>query len=192
MEIVIVGNTKNYRSTLDCKCYDKGGEILARSDSFEELINKSLDKIESWVETGDTDKEIAEKLGMSYSTYRKYKSNNVALQGRIATARDKKNQEVEKALYKKCLGYPYYEEVATKIKEEILAEDGKTVLVKEDVKVVQVKKYSAPDLGAQKFWLTNRKNKSWKDDPNKVANDKKLIKLKEDEASIKKKMIEGM
>lgn len=187
-----MGNTKNYRSTLDCKCYDKGGEILARSDSFEELINKSLDKIESWVETGDTDKEIAEKLGISYSTYRKYKSNNVALQGRIATAKDKKNQEVEKSVYKKSIGFSYYEEVAIKVKEEVLAEDGESVLVKEHVEVVPVKKYAVPELAAAKFWLTNRKNRAWKDDPNKVANDKKLTKIKEDEASIKKKMIEGM
>lgn len=158
---------------------------MARSDSFEDIIESNLDQIESWVEHNNTDKEIAEKLGIAYSTYRKYKSTNVALKGRIATAKDKKNQEVEKALFKKCIGYKYTEEVATKIKEEVLAEDENTVLVKERVVVKEVKKYSGPDLNAQKFYLTNRSSARWKEDPHKTANDKKLTKLKEKEVNSK-------
>lgn len=158
---------------------------MARSDSFEELIESHLDKIEQWVEHNNTDKEIAEKLGIAYSTFRKYKSTNVALKSRIATAKDKKNQEVEKALYKGCVGYYYEEEVATKIKEECLAEDGKTIISKEDVKVVSVKKYKAPDLNAQKYWLNNKEKAKWKDDPHRVDNDKKLTKLKEKEVNSK-------
>lgn len=154
---------------------------MARSDSFESMINDRLDEIESWVEHGDTDKEIAKKLGISYSTYRKYKANSVALKGRIATAKDKQIQEVEKSLFKKCLGFNYYEEVPTKVKEEVLAEDGQTVLIKERVEVTQVKKYSPPDLNAQKYFLNNRNKAKWKDDPNKVENDKKNTKLREKE-----------
>ena len=164
---------------------------MARSDSFEELINNSLDKIESWVESGDTDKDIAEKLGIGYSTYRKYKANNVALKGAIATGKDKANQEVEKSLLKLCKGYKYYEEVATKVKTETRKPDG-TVVIEEDVKISNVKKYKAPELNAQKFWLINRKNKSWKDDPNKVENDKKLTKIKEKEAARQDKIMEGV
>ncbi|NFN09415.1 MULTISPECIES: hypothetical protein [Clostridium] len=163
---------------------------MARSDSYEELINNSLDKIESWVEGGDTDKDIAEKLGIGYSTYRKYKSNNVALRGAIATGKDKANQEVEKSLLKICKGYKYYEEVATKVKTETRKPDGSVVVV-EDVKISNVKKYKGPELNAQKFWLINRKNKAWKEDPNKVNNDSELLKLKKQEAEQHKKLIEG-
>jgi len=158
---------------------------MGRSDSFQEIIESSLDKIESWVQHGNTDKEIADKLGIGYSTYRKYKTSNVALKGAIATGKDKANQEVEKALFKKCLGYKYTEEVATKVKVEVLADDGKTILVKEDVVVKEVKKYSGPDLGAQKFYLTNRQGAKWKEDPHKIANDKKLTNLKEKEVNSK-------
>jgi len=158
---------------------------MARSDSVEDVIESNLDKIESMVENNHTDKEIAEKLGIAYSTYRKYKSTNVALKGRIATAKDKKNQEVEKALFKKCIGYKYTEEVVTKIKEEVLAADGTTILVKESVEVTEVKKFSGPDLGAQKFYLVNRSGVKWKEDPFKVANDKKITNLKEREVDAK-------
>ena len=157
---------------------------MARSDSYEELIEQSLDKIECWVENGDTDKDIAEKLGIAYSTYRKYKGTSVALKSRIATAKDKKNQEVEKALYKNCTGYDYIEETPVKVKEEYKTEDG-TVLTREIVVVKKIKKQKPADLGAQKYWLNNRLSNKWKDDPNKVANDKKIIKLKEKEINSK-------
>ena len=157
---------------------------MSRSDSYEELINQSLDKIECWVENGDTDKDIAEKLGIAYSTYRKYKGVSVALKSRIATAKDKKNQEVEKALYKNCIGYDYEEETPVKVKQEYKSEDG-TVLTKEVVIVKKIKKHHPGSLAAQQYWLDNRLSSKWKNDPHKVANDSKLTKLKEKELKSK-------
>lgn len=157
---------------------------MARSDSVQEQIESRINEIETWVEHGETDKEIAEKLGIGYSTYRKYKSDSVALKGAIATGKDKANQAVEKALLNNCLGYKYFEEIATKVKTETRSPDG-TITIEEDVVVKPVKKYAKPDLAAQKFWLINRKNKLWQDDPNKVNNDRKLTKLKEKEVNNK-------
>ncbi|MEG0133980.1 MAG: Xaa-His dipeptidase [Clostridium sp.] len=152
---------------------------------IEEKINSSLSLIESMVSEGSTDKEIAEKLGVSYSSFRRYKAQNTDLKAAIAQGKDKKNQNVIQALYKNCTGYKYYEEVATKVKVEELADDGKTILAKEKVVVSNVKKYKGPDLAAQKYWLNNRDKGKWQDDPNKVANDKKLTKLKEKEVNSK-------
>lgn len=158
---------------------------MIRSNSFEDIIESHLDQIEEWVEGNNTDKEIAIKLGVAYSTYRKYKTANAALKGRIATAKDKKIQEAEKALYKKCIGYKYKEKIATKIKEEVLADDGKTILVKERIDISEIEKYSAPDLAALKLFLTNRSGVKWKENPHRVENDKKLTKLKEIEVTAK-------
>lgn len=66
-----------------------------------------------------------------------------------------------------------------------MAEDGQTILVKEDVKISNVKKYKGPELGAMKFYLVNRNNKEWKDDPNKTKNDKEHLKLKKKEIESK-------
>lgn len=153
--------------------------------SNEERIQDNLTLIESMVSEGSTDKEIAEKLGLSYSTFRRYKSQNADLKAAIAQGKDKKNQSVIQALYKNCIGYKYYEEVLTKVKKEVLAEDGQTILVQEEVEISSVKKYKGPDLNAQKYWLNNRDTAKWKDDPNKTANDKKLTKLKEKEVNSK-------
>lgn len=148
----------------------------------EELIHDSLSLIESMVEGGSTDKEIAEKIGMSYSTFRRYKSKNSELKAAIAQGKDKKNQLVEQALFKCCTGYTYYEEVPTKVKEEVVAEDGKTILARESVQVSKVKKYRGPDLAAQKYWLNNKNKANWKEDPHRVENDKALIKIKQKES----------
>lgn len=156
---------------------------MSRKDSFEELINSSLDKIESMVERGCTDKEIASALGMGYSTFRKYKAESVALKGVIATGKDKLNQEVEKGVFKKATGFHYYEEVPTKVKEEKVV-DGQ-IVVEEKVVISKVKKYSHPDVNAQKFWLQNKKKANWKNDPHKIDIDKKSLKLKEREIDSK-------
>ena len=151
---------------------------------YERKIKEYLTQIESWVSEGQTDKEIAEKLSIPYSTFRRYKSQNSDLKTAIAQGKDKKNQNVIAALYKCCIGYKYYEEVPTKVKTEVTAPDG-TKTVTEDVKISSVKKYRGPDLNAQKYWLNNRDKAKWKDDPNKVENDKKLTKLKQKEVNSK-------
>ncbi|WP_238899451.1 Xaa-His dipeptidase [Clostridium sp. YIM B02500] len=153
--------------------------------SVEEKIRENLKMIESMVEQGSTDKEIAEKIDVGYSTFKSYKAKNKDLKELMAECKDKKNEQVEQSLFKICNGYKYYEEVATKVKNEALAEDGKTILVKEDVVVKSIKKYKGPDLAAQKYWLNNMKKTKWSEDPNKVLNDKKLTKLKEKEVNSK-------
>ena len=153
--------------------------------SNKDIIKDNLELIGTMVENGSTDKEIAKKIDIGYSTYRKYKAQDTDLKQVIAEGKDKKNQSVEQALYKCCVGYHYYEEAPTKVKTQTLAPDGKTILENEDVKVSNVKKYKGPDLAAQKYWLNNKEKAKWKEDPHKVTNDKKLTKLKEKEVNLK-------
>lgn len=149
------------------------------------IIYDSLSLIESMVEQNLTDKEIADKIGVTYSTFKRFKAQNSELKSIIAQGKDKKNQTVEQSLFKGCNGYKYYEEVVTKVKTETMAADGVTILVSEDVVISNVKKYKGPDLASQKYWLNNKNKAKWKDDPNKVANDIKLTKLKEIEVNSK-------
>ena len=152
--------------------------------SVDEDVESSLTLIISMLKDNATDKEIAEKLGISLSTWRRKKSQNPKVKAAVDEIVDERNQKVEESLFKCCTGYHYYEDVVTKVKEDILT-DGGIVLVKEDVKISKVKKFAKPDVNAQKYWLNNRKKASWKDDPNKVENDKKALKLKEKEINSK-------
>ena len=155
---------------------------MNKNDNLE-LIKSNLKNIEDWVSHGATDKDIAEKLGISYSTFRRYKKEFDELKGVIKQGKDKANENVEEALYQNAIGFVYEEEVANKVKDEEVV-DGQ-VIVHERIEIIKVKKYSKPDLAAQKFWLVNRKNSTWKNDPNVTANNNKLLKLKEKEVNSK-------
>jgi len=150
--------------------------------SLDDEIESKLPLIITMVKDGCKDKDIIEMLGISASTWKVKKAKNSKLRQALDEITDERNQEVEEALFKCCKGYSYYEEVATKVKEEVQGENG-VVLMKEDVKISKVKKYRGPDIAAQKYWLNNRKKAAWKDDPHKVENDKKALKLKEKELS---------
>lgn len=152
--------------------------------SVDEIIESNLTQVISMLKDDCKDKEIIEFLGISRSAWKAKKNNNLKLKQAIDEVKEARNEQVEDALFKCCTGYHYYEEVVSKVKEEVLAEDG-TVLLKEDVKVSKLKKYKGPDVNAQKYWLNNRKKAQWKDDPNKVDNDKKALKLKEKEIESK-------
>ena len=148
--------------------------------NYDEYLENAIDSIKTWVRDGITDKEISEKLGISYSTWKNKKAKNKVIKDAIDEIKDIRNQEVEEALFKNCKGYHYYEEVPTKVKEEVENEKG-TILTVEKVVISKVKKWKAADLAAQKYWLNNRKKAVWKEDPNKVAYNNKIIKLKEKE-----------
>lgn len=148
--------------------------------SIDEQLERDLDRIKSMVKNGFTDKEISEELGIGYSTWKNKKSQNKLIKAAIDEVKDTRNQEVEEALFKNCKGYHYYEEVPTKVKEEVINENG-TVLTVEKVVVSTVKKWKPADLAAQKYWLNNRKKATWKENPNAVELKRKELKLKEKE-----------
>lgn len=148
--------------------------------SIDEQLERDLDRIKSMVKNGFTDKEISEELGIGYSTWKNKKSQNKLIKAAIDEVKDTRNQEVEEALFKNCKGYHYYEEVPTKVKEEVINEKG-TVLTVEKVVVSTVKKWKPADLAAQKYWLNNRKKATWKENPNSVELKRKELKLKEKE-----------
>ncbi|APC41538.1 Xaa-His dipeptidase [Clostridium estertheticum] len=153
-------------------------------NNMDEELESQLKLIVSMVKDGCSDKEIVGKLGISPSTWKRKKAQNKIIKDALDEILDNRNYEVEESLFKCCNGYFYYEEVVTKVKEEVVGEND-IVLTKEDVKISKVKKYKAADIVAIKYWLNNKKKVVWKDDPHKVANDKKITGLKAIEVNAK-------
>lgn len=154
----------------------------------DEEIKSQIPLIISLLKEGMSEKNIAENMGISYATFKRKKAQIKELKEAIEEFDYSRNKEVEEALFKCCKGYHYWEEVATKVKEEYEGQDGQ-VLVREDIKISNVKKYKGPDLNAQKYWLNNKKSAHWKDDPNKVKNDRAVINLKKKDVELKEKDI---
>lgn len=152
--------------------------------SNKEKIENNLNNIESWIEEGLSEEQIAKKIDVAYSTFRRHKKENEQLKEVILIAKGKKCERVERALYKLCTGYEYQEEVPTKVKEEVKAEDG-SILLKEKVVISKVKKYKGPDIQAIKYYLGNRNGSRWQDEPHKVKLAIKGLEIKEKEVNSK-------
>ena len=114
------------------------------------ITEEGLLKIEGWARDGLTDKQIAENIGVAYSTFRAWIKRFPALSAPLKRGKEVIDRQVENALLKRALGYEYVETT----KE--LTDLGLTV-------TKQVTKQVAPDTTAQIFWLKNRKPQEWRD-----------------------------
>ena len=114
------------------------------------ITEEGLMKIEGWARDCLTDKQIAENIGVAYSTFRDWIKRFPALSAPLKRGKEVIDRQVENALLKRALGYEYVETT----KE--LTDLGLTV-------TKQVTKQVAPDTTAQIFWLKNRKPQEWRD-----------------------------
>ncbi|WP_394204644.1 helix-turn-helix domain-containing protein [Lactococcus chungangensis] len=114
------------------------------------ITEEGLLKIEGLARDGLTDKQIAENMGVAYSTFRDWIKRFPALSAPLKRGKEVIDRQVENALLKRALGYEYVETT----KE--LTDLGLTV-------TKQVTKQVAPDTTAQIFWLKNRKPQEWRD-----------------------------
>lgn len=155
-----------------------------------EIITENLKSIEEWAFQGMSQKDIADCLGIGYSTFRKIKAENVALLAVFEKVPKYKNKErekiknVEKSLYERAKGYEYESIEYVKVKSSGYDEKGKK-WEKEEVIEKPVKIHVPADVQAAKFFLFNRNKQEWKENPHKVQNDKELLELRKKEIKLK-------
>jgi len=124
-----------------------------RKNKYHTHVQSRLFEIEHWCRDGLTEEEIAKRLGIAYSTFKKYKREFPALSAALKNGKAIADYHVEDALFKRAVGF-YYDEA-----KEYLDENGIVV------KSIKLKKYMPPDPVAAIFWLKNRKPKSWRNNP---------------------------
>lgn len=118
---------------------------MARPSKYGTHVEPKLNLVEAWARDGLTDEQIANNLGVAYSTFREYKKDYPALSAALQKGKDDIDVMVENALLKAALGFEYEEEQVSK--------DG----------VYSVKKYAQPNTTALIFWLKNRRPQAWRD-----------------------------
>lgn len=139
---------------------------------YETLVLPRTEKIALWARRGATEKEIAKKLRLGYSTWRRYldeaESERAAAElagqeytGRyapllraLAGAREAADDEVEAALHRRACGGEYEERVYE------LRPDPETGQ-RQEVCVRRVVRQLPPDGDSAKFWLANRRSARW-------------------------------
>lgn len=112
-----------------------------RKCKYETNVKPYLQNIKKWIEQGATEKQIAEQLGIAYSSFNEYKLKFSELSEVLKT----KNMavlvdELRSALVKKALGFEYKE------KKEYMREDPNTG---DKVKYIEITtRQSLPDTTA--------------------------------------------
>ena len=165
-----------------------------RPNTWEEIILPRWADIQKMAEDGYTDRDIANALGIGFSTFTGHKTKHKDFSEMIKTAHRKPVDSIKKALFKRATGYRYSEKKVTveKIKlndflKSALEEIGiewdkieKPQLIKTEVTVKEM----PPDVAAGVVLL-----KHW-DRENEWTNDPAILKVKKEELKLRKQLAE--
>lgn len=144
---------------------------MARPNLYNTHVEPYLGQIKTWSRY-ETEKDIAGRLGIAATTFRRYKKEHPELAEAIKEGRQDFVAELKDALRKKALGF-YYEETKTvKRKDAGQAQ----------VSIETYKKYSPPDVAAINLLLKNYDKENWSNDPQALELRRKELEIREKQA----------
>ena len=151
------------------------GEAGVAKSKYETHVLPYLEKIADWAKAGATAKEIAEKLHIAYSTFRKYLDDGEngderysALSAAFVRACEVPDDEVEAALFKLATGYTVSLAKTFKVKRvDYDPETGRKTGEHEELVVGYDETHVPANAQAQMFWLANRRPDRWEYKPEK-------------------------
>lgn len=117
------------------------------------LEEDNLMLLECWTRDGYTFEDIANRIGISYSTLRAWRKQYPEIDTALKAGREIVDYKVENALLKSALGYKTKE-----VKVTTIMRHGKVV---ETIRETTDKE-QAPNVSAAQCWLYNRLPKKWK------------------------------
>jgi len=120
--------------------------------------NRVIKIITDMLILGAEHKEVCKALGISASTYYKWRKENKKLSNAIEEIEHLQTDNVEKSLYKRATGFWVTETTTNKSGES----------TKE--------RYIVPDTAALIFWLTNRRKDKWQNKQVHDVNARPLVK----------------
>lgn len=147
-------------------------------------VKKRLADVELWATMGLSETQIAYNLGISRATLENYKRDHLDILESLKRGKNQADFKVENALYKKATGYIVKETVAVKCKD-IYYDDNNNKCQRERLDTVEIEKEVPAETNAIKFYLINRKQGRWKDNPTRADIDKALLELKKKETESK-------
>lgn len=117
------------------------------------LEPEKLILLEGWARSGLSNQQIADNIGIAEKTFYEWINKHSKISESIKKGKEVADFEVENAMYKAAMGYEV-EEVKTTFED---TDNGQRK------RIEKTKKYIAPNVTAQIFWLKNRKSDEWRD-----------------------------
>ena len=122
-----------------------------------DVVKENLEQIKEWAETGVNEEQMAKSLGISVSTWEKYKNEFSELKEILKGGRIKLVADLKSALIKRALGFSY-EEKKQYIKED---DTGGTTTYTEITTKKALPDVAALNSALQNFdgdWYRDKKN----------------------------------
>lgn len=132
---------------------------MAKIDRW--LSREGLQQVETWA-AECTDQELAAKLGVTRSTLALWKKTNSDISDAVSRGRADVSAcaQVESTLLQRALGYDAVVKKAVKVRH-VRYENGQRVSEDEEVQLAEETQHVPADVGAIRFFLTNRAPKRW-------------------------------
>lgn len=126
---------------------------MAKSHILDKLLSDNgLFLLKSWIQDGYTVDDVCDMLGITSSTFYKWKNEYPQIDEAMAAGKELIDYKVENALLKTALGYKTKE-----VKVTTIMRHGKVVETQEEV----LTKEQPPNVQAITMWLCNRNKKKW-------------------------------
>lgn len=158
--------------------------MAGRPNKYETHVKPRFDEIAEWLESGATEKEVAENLGINKSVLCKYKNQYKELNNLVKNSRKKPVQAIKAALFKRAIGFQYTEKKVIRKQIVLDGEDEQSI----PATLVQTEEYTKnalPDPTAAMMLLKHwDKDEEWTSDP-------ASLKIKKEELELKKKQAES-
>lgn len=142
---------------------------MANVAKYDKKVKPYLDAIKGWCIRGVSDKEIADKLEIGYSTFFSYKNKYAELEEALTKKKDFADADIEGSLFKRAKGYDV-EEIKTYIQVDKNGNERK--------RIEKTKRHIPPDVTAIIFYLKNRLPHLYKDKPTEAGQGEDFEKLK--------------
>lgn len=148
--------------------------------SAKKIIKDNLDRIEKWVASGLSMKEIAKNLGISERTLYKYKASDEQFMQTVKKGRQVAVEILENTMFKSATGFTQTLKKYEKVKR-CTYKDGKKLKEWEEVIELEVEEYFKPDITAGIFLLKNWGN---------YVNEPRVLEIRQQELELQKKKLE--
>lgn len=148
--------------------------------SAKKIIRDNLNKIEKWVASGLSMKEIAKNLGISERTLYKYKATDAQFMQTVKKGRQVAVEILENTMFKSATGFMQTVKKYEKVKR-CTYKDGRKLKEWEEIVELEVEEYFKPDITAGIFLLKNWGN---------YVNEPRVLEIRQQELELQKKKIE--
>lgn len=150
-----------------------------RKSSYETVILPNKEKIRELLAEGYSERDVAQRIGVSYSTWKKYKSKITDFSTLILTAREKEIKELEKSMYVQALGFTKTVKKAMKLKIVKYDEHtGKKKKEEEKIEFYEEEIYIPPSQSAGAFLLKNWAKEKYSNNPAELEQKKEELEYK--------------